>query len=87
MALTRDFKETIKKRIASDPDFARTLLHEAVDLKTPPNADPARRWLTTLSWPDKVIARLFPHFFKRNAPEEIQEQWAQYLGKKNPPKE
>jgi len=32
MALTRDFKETIKKRAESDPDFAKALLHEAVDL-------------------------------------------------------
>jgi len=32
MALTRDFKETIKKRVDCDPDFAKLLLHEAVDL-------------------------------------------------------
>lgn len=32
MALTRDFKETIKKRVESDPDFAKSLLHEAIDL-------------------------------------------------------
>jgi DNA-binding phage protein len=32
MALTRDFKETIKKRAEHDPDFARALLHEAIDL-------------------------------------------------------
>ena len=32
MALTRDFKETVKKRIECDPDFAKALLHEAVDL-------------------------------------------------------
>ena len=32
MALTRDFKETIKKRVECDPDFARSLLHEAIDL-------------------------------------------------------
>jgi DNA-binding phage protein len=32
MALTRDFKETIKKRVQCDPDFAKSLLHEAVDL-------------------------------------------------------
>ena len=32
MALTRDFKETIKKRVERDPDFAKSLLHEAVDL-------------------------------------------------------
>jgi len=32
MALTRDFKETIKKRVECDPDFAKSLLHEAVDL-------------------------------------------------------
>jgi DNA-binding phage protein len=32
MALTRDFKETIKKRVEQDPDFAKALLHEAIDL-------------------------------------------------------
>lgn len=32
MALTIDFKETIKKRVECDPDFAKSLLHEAVDL-------------------------------------------------------
>lgn len=32
MALTRNFKETIKKRVESDPDFAKSLLHEAIDL-------------------------------------------------------
>lgn len=32
MALTRDFKETIKKRVECDPDFARALFHEAIDL-------------------------------------------------------
>jgi DNA-binding phage protein len=32
MTLTKDFKETIKKRVEHDPDFARALLHEAIDL-------------------------------------------------------
>jgi len=32
MALTRDFKETIKKRVEYDPDFAKALLHESVNL-------------------------------------------------------
>jgi DNA-binding phage protein len=32
MALTRDFKKTVKKRVECDPDFADALLHEAVDL-------------------------------------------------------
>jgi hypothetical protein len=32
LALTRDFKETIKKRGDCDPDFAKALLHEAIDL-------------------------------------------------------
>ena len=31
MALTRDFKETVQKRIDSDPAFASALLDEAVD--------------------------------------------------------
>lgn len=32
MALTRNFKETVKKRVERDPEFAKALLHEAVDL-------------------------------------------------------
>jgi len=32
MALTRDFKATVKKRVDCDPDFAKALLHEAIDL-------------------------------------------------------
>ena len=32
MALTRDFKETIKKRVECDPEFAKALLREAIDL-------------------------------------------------------
>lgn len=32
MALTRDFKETVKKRVEHDPDFAKALLHESVNL-------------------------------------------------------
>ena len=39
MALTRDFKETIKKRVEGDPDFAKSLLHEAIDLLL--DGDPA----------------------------------------------
>lgn len=33
MALTRDFKDTVKKRVECDPDFAKALLREAVDLR------------------------------------------------------
>jgi len=32
MALTRDFRETVKKRVEYDPDFAKALLHESVNL-------------------------------------------------------
>lgn len=47
--------------------------------------DPARQWLNTLSWPDKVIARCFPRFFNRYAPKEIQDQWAEYVASKHRP--
>jgi hypothetical protein len=40
------------------------------------------KWLNTLSWQDKLIARCFPRFFKHYAPEEIQKQWAEYLEKR-----
>ena len=39
-------------------------------------------WINTLSWPDKLIARCFPRFFKRHAPDEVQKQWALYLEKR-----
>ena len=52
-------------------------------MKPPPEADPAHKWLTTLSWEDKLLARCFPRFFQRYAPEEIQQQWAEYLEKKH----
>lgn len=32
MALTRDYKETIKERVQKDPEFARALLDEALTL-------------------------------------------------------
>ncbi|MDH3359588.1 MAG: transcriptional regulator [Desulfobulbaceae bacterium] len=32
MALTRDFKDTVKKRVGADSDFAKVLLNEAIDL-------------------------------------------------------
>jgi hypothetical protein len=42
-----------------------------------------RNWVTTLSWPDKLIARCFPRFFNRYAPEEIKKQWAEHVAKKH----
>ena len=51
-------------------------------MRLPTKKEPGRQWVTTLSWPDKVIARCFPRFFDRYAPVEIKEQWAQYLEKK-----
>ena len=32
MALTRDFKETVNKRVNEDPEFAKALLNEATSL-------------------------------------------------------
>ena len=32
MALTKNFKETVRNRVENDPDFAKALLHEAIDL-------------------------------------------------------
>lgn len=32
MGLTRDFKDTVRKRVEHDPEYARALLHEAIDL-------------------------------------------------------
>jgi hypothetical protein len=51
-------------------------------MASPQHTDPCNKWLTTLSWPDRVIARFLPRFFKRYAPDEIQKQWTQYLEKK-----
>jgi len=45
-----------------------------------PSHDPSafEKWVKTLSWPNKVIARLFPGFFRRYAPDEIKRQWELY---------
>jgi quercetin dioxygenase-like cupin family protein len=51
-------------------------------MKRPQKGDPIRSWVTTLSWPDKVIAHCFPRFFSRYAPEEIRKQWAEHLAQK-----
>ena len=48
MALTRDFKETIKKRVGSDPDFANVLLNEAIDLMLDGDAATAKLILRDL---------------------------------------
>ena len=48
MALTRDFKETVKKRVDCDPDFAKALLHEAVDLMLDGDATTAKLILRDL---------------------------------------
>lgn len=52
-------------------------------MRLPRKKEPGREWVTTLSWPDKVIARCFPRFFNSYAPEEIKVQWAQYQEKKH----
>lgn len=46
------------------------------------NSDPYNKWLNTLSWQDKLLARYFPRFFERYAPPEIQRQWDEHLAKK-----
>ena len=51
-------------------------------MKTPSKPDPAQQWLTTFTWQDRLLARFFPRFFARYAPEEIKEQWAAYQDKK-----
>ena len=48
MALTRDFKETIKKRAEHDPDFAKALLNEAVSLMLDGDATTAKLILRDL---------------------------------------
>lgn len=44
--------------------------------------DAAERWVTTFTWEDRLIARFFPRFFKRYAPEEVQRQWEMLLARK-----
>lgn len=44
--------------------------------------DRGERWVNSFAWPDKLIARCFPKFFRRYAPEEIQKQWAAYQERK-----
>ena len=45
MALTRDFKETIKLRAARDPAFATALLTEAVEVLLAGDVDTGKRLL------------------------------------------
>lgn len=51
-------------------------------MKDEPKTDPAQQWVSAFSWTDRLIARFFPRFFKRYAPEEIKEQLAAYQAKK-----
>lgn len=48
MALTRDYKETIKERVQKDPEFARALLDEALTLFLNGEPDTARLILRDL---------------------------------------
>lgn len=48
MALTKDFKETAKKRIQGDPQFAADLLKEAVNLMLDGDAQTAKATLREL---------------------------------------
>lgn len=51
-------------------------------MKEDNRTDPAQRWVATFTWEDRLIARFFPRFFKRYAPEEVQRQWEILLEKK-----
>ncbi|TSK05873.1 MAG: hypothetical protein FPO08_13665 [Geobacter sp.] len=51
-------------------------------MKEEKRADPAERWVATFTWEDRLIARFFPRFFKKYAPEEVQQQWAAILARK-----
>jgi DNA-binding phage protein len=48
MTLTRDFKQTVVKRVERDPDFAKALLDEAATLFLSGEADTARLILRDL---------------------------------------
>lgn len=48
MALSRDFKETVKKRVETDPDFAKALLHESINLMLDGDSATARLILRDL---------------------------------------
>lgn len=48
MALTKDYKETITKRVQNDPEFATALLDEAITLFIEGEADVARLVLRDL---------------------------------------
>ena len=51
-------------------------------MKDEKHTDPAERWVATFTWEDRLIARFFPRFFKKYAPEEVQQQWAAILARK-----
>ena len=48
MALTRDYKETIRERVKQDPDFAAALMNEAVSSFLDGEPDTARLMLREL---------------------------------------
>lgn len=51
-------------------------------MKDDKRIDPAERWVATFTWEDRLIARFFPRFFKKYAPEEVQQQWEAILARK-----
>ncbi|MBU5615042.1 hypothetical protein [Geomonas azotofigens] len=51
-------------------------------MKEERDTDPAQRWVATFTWEDRLIARFFPRFFKRYAPEEVQRQWELLVARK-----
>lgn len=54
-------------------------------MKPTSKTDRGRQWVNTLSWPDIVIARFFPRFFQKYAPDELRKQYAERLEKKHKP--
>jgi hypothetical protein len=57
MALTRDFRQLVQKRIARDPGFHDTLLHEAIDTMRSGDVDTGKAILRDYIWPARRRVR------------------------------
>jgi hypothetical protein len=57
MALTRDFKETIRARVAGDPKFRKELLREGVEALLSGDVPAAKRSCATTSTQPSVLRK------------------------------
>ena len=74
MPLTRDYKGTVQNRLNNDPEFARALLLEAVELMLGGDAETARLILRDLVNTTLGFERLALHHQDLQTPNKTKEQ-------------